>query len=212
MVQDDRADALERERLEEPVADLGVGPHDLWLLALEGFGLEEDPVRDPDLADVVEDGAQPDGLDVLRRPTGALGEPARQGRESLAVPVRGGVARLDRVRERGRERGQDTMRSPTSSSLRCERSSADATASWNSPWEKGFITSPSAPRASASESVEYVPAPVTRTTGRLGRGARTSSSSSSPDSPGMITSLTTSLNSGPRGARACSAVGAPTDS
>ena len=67
-------------------------------------GFEQDAVRDADLADVVEDRAEPDRLDLVRRQLEQLRDANGERGEPLAVAVQVRVARLDRVGERARER------------------------------------------------------------------------------------------------------------
>jgi hypothetical protein len=82
----------------------------------------------------------------------------------------------------------------------------------------GLTTIPLAPFASAWVRFAYVPAPVTRTTGRLGCEARTVSSRSRPESPGITMSETTSetefreRSSSPASARSASTVSKPASS
>ena len=55
------------ERLEQLVADLGVGFHDSALFLVQRARLQQDPVGDPDLADVVEDCAEAHGFHFVGR-------------------------------------------------------------------------------------------------------------------------------------------------
>ena len=108
MVADDRPGRREQvERLEERVADLRVRLDDRALLLVERPRLEEDTVGDADLADVVEDRAQADRLDLVGPQPQQLGDADGQRGEPLAVTVEGRVARLDRVGEGARERRRE---------------------------------------------------------------------------------------------------------
>ena len=80
-------------------AELGMRPDQRPLLLGQRPGLEQDRVRDPDLADVVEERAE---LQPLQR-VGVEAELAADAEEvSVIQRVRGGVLvpRLERVRER----------------------------------------------------------------------------------------------------------------
>ena len=181
------------------------------LLLVERARLQEHTIGDPDLADVVEDRAQADRLDLVGPQPQQLGDADGERGEPLAVAVEVRVARLDRVRERARER-------------RCEQPLAHLVAAARRALEgigdrglevgvaNGLVTRPAAPRVSAWLSVSYVPAPVTRTTGSEARRLCTASSSSRPERPGMITSLTTRSNSASSSSSSArSALSAPVD-
>ena len=88
MVADDRPGRCEQvERLEQRVADLRMRLDDRALLLVERSRLEEDPVRDPDLPDVMEDRAEADRLDLVGPQPPEFGHPHRECREPLAVAV-----------------------------------------------------------------------------------------------------------------------------
>ena len=95
------------ERLEELVADLGMRLDDPPLLVVERRRLEQHPVRDADLADVVEDRSEADRLDLLLGKLEQLRDPDGERREPLAMTVQVGVACLDRVGERACERRRE---------------------------------------------------------------------------------------------------------
>src|SRR3954462_1898904 len=97
------------DRLEDPLAELGVHLDDRALLGRERARLEQDAGRDPDLADVVEQGAQLEALQLraleahrLANSHGHVGDPAR---------VRGGVlvVGLERVGERLHRRDEGLL-------------------------------------------------------------------------------------------------------
>ena len=153
VVAHDRARRGEQvERLEQLVADLRVRLDDPALFLVERRRLEQHAVGDPDLPDVVQDRAEPDRLDLVGPQPEQLGDPHGERREPLAVAVQVGVARLDRVRERARER-------------RCEQPLANLVATPARPLERicdrglklcvgeRLVTRPAAPRVSAWLSV-----------------------------------------------------------
>ena len=105
VVAHDRAHRREQfERLEQVVSDLGVRAHERALLGRQRRRLEQHAVGDADLAHVVQQRAQTDGLD-FPLPEADLGSEARrepgQTLRVAAHPLRAG---LDRVCERARQR------------------------------------------------------------------------------------------------------------
>src|SRR5690349_2205038 len=90
---DDRAHLCEPlDRLEDPLAELRVHLDDRALLGRERPGLEQDARRDPDLADVVEEGPELEALQLdaleahrLADAQRHVGDPARVGRGVLVV-------------------------------------------------------------------------------------------------------------------------------
>ena len=83
-----------------PVTDVGVALHLRQLGPREAAGLEQDLVADPDLADVVQQRAEADRLDLALAEAEALRHHAGEQREPPAVELRVAVARLDRARDR----------------------------------------------------------------------------------------------------------------
>ena len=77
------------------------------LLRVQRGRLEQHAVRDPDLADVVEDRPEPHRLDLLGRQVQQLGHANGERGKPFAVPVEIRVACLDRVGERARERRRE---------------------------------------------------------------------------------------------------------
>ena len=85
---------------DDAVADVGVALHLAPLVRREAAGLQQDLVADADLADVVEQRAEPDRLDLLApRARGARPSASRE-REPPAVQLGVAVARLDGARDR----------------------------------------------------------------------------------------------------------------
>ena len=101
---DDRPHRREQlERFEEMVADLRVRTHEQPFVGRQGGRLEQHAVRDPDLAHVVQQRAEADGLDLLL-PEADLGREAhREPGEALGMAAHALFASLDRVGERARQ-------------------------------------------------------------------------------------------------------------
>ena len=99
MIGPNAENAASGAQIRSPIS--GMAPHDLPLVVVERPGLREDPVRDADLPDVVEEGAVGDGVELLGREPDAQRDPGRMGGEPLAVVLRRRVLGLDRVGEGG---------------------------------------------------------------------------------------------------------------
>ena len=93
-----------RQRRADPLADLGMAPHDRPLVVIERPGLRQDPIRDADLPDVVEQRAVGDCVQLLGRDVAAQRDPGREMGEPLAVVLGRRVLGLHGVRQRGHDR------------------------------------------------------------------------------------------------------------
>ena len=81
-------------------ADLRVPPHPGHFVFREGHRLPEDPIRDPDFADVMKDGAQTHGGRLVAGKPHPLGAGARQLGQPLGVPTGVAIFCLDRIGQR----------------------------------------------------------------------------------------------------------------
>ena len=90
----------EGDGLEDSRADLGVPLDLLVLLGREPVGLRDDAVRDPDLADVVQQARDVDALDHLARQPELAPELRGVDADALRVAARVGVLRVHRLGER----------------------------------------------------------------------------------------------------------------
>ena len=87
MVADDRDDRAQRaEAIDDAGAVVAVALHHLELLAREAPGLEQDGVGDRELADVVEEGAEPQQLEPRRLELELAPDPKGDLDHSLRVP------------------------------------------------------------------------------------------------------------------------------
>ena len=113
------------------------------LLGVERRRLEQDPVRDADLADVVQDRAEPDVSSSSRARPSSLGDADGERGEPLAMAVQARLARLDRVRERAGERRRDRRARGARARCAATRSSAFVDrARSSSACENGFVDEP----------------------------------------------------------------------
>ena len=104
MVADDRPDVVEGSQGSDQVgAHDGVGPHPRLLSRVEGPGLEQDVVGQGDLAEVVQETAQPERLECPLIDAEGSAQADRVRGETLAVPPRVGVPRLDGHAEHGED-------------------------------------------------------------------------------------------------------------
>jgi hypothetical protein len=85
---------------DDPRAERGVRAHERPLRRVERAGLEQDGVRDADLADVVQQRRLAQALDAVLAPAAGGGHPCRERSDALGVLLRGGVLGVDRTRER----------------------------------------------------------------------------------------------------------------
>src|SRR6202163_4626302 len=86
---DQRGNVVETlDRTDDVGADLGMPPHPGHFIFRERHRLPENPVRDPDLADVMKDGAQTDGGRLVAGQAHPFGTGAGQLRQPLGVPAR----------------------------------------------------------------------------------------------------------------------------
>ena len=102
MVDDGYRARQERDVLNQPSANPWMRAHDLPLLRAERPRLEEDSVRDPDLAQVVDGRRLGDELDEVVRQAELLPEQAGIGRHTLRVMVRGGIPVIDALGQRAK--------------------------------------------------------------------------------------------------------------
>ena len=105
VVADGGADFVEVEVAQHLVADDGVRFHDFAFVGVELTWFEEDAVGDADLADVVEDGAELEGFQVVSVESEMAADRECDLGESFDVAVGAGVFDLNRVGERRRDRG-----------------------------------------------------------------------------------------------------------
>ena len=89
--------------LDDGVADVHVSAHRGGLVGVERSGLPKNPVRDADLADVVQQPGEPDPLEPIGVEAELLADQDAQLRDGLAVVARPCVLGVDRARERGGE-------------------------------------------------------------------------------------------------------------
>ena len=161
VVPDDLADEPQRTQLAaQPVADHGVLLHQLELFARERRRLEQQGVRDADLADVVQVAAAIEGRDILGGP--AERRPERHGivRQPLAVPVGVLVARFDDERQAPRMPSVESR-----SSVYCFRRTSDATRACSSSGSNGLPMKSSAPACRPRILCSRAFSPVTSATG-----------------------------------------------
>jgi hypothetical protein len=92
---------------EDAIAEDGMGPDDLELLGAQWPRFHEDPGRDADLPDVVEERAELEALQLGRLEAELLADPQGEVRDPAGVGGRVLVLRLEGIRERlhGREEG-----------------------------------------------------------------------------------------------------------
>jgi hypothetical protein len=101
VVADDRPEGGEgAERGADALSDLGMAPDEFPLVVIERTALRQDRIGDADLADVMEQGAIGDGIELGGREAEADPEPPGEEREPLAVMLGLGVLGLDGVRQR----------------------------------------------------------------------------------------------------------------
>ena len=96
---------MEVDLREDVLGDHRVLLHDLPLLVVEGAGLLQDALGDPDLADVVEEGADLDGIELGAGVAEPPSERDGDGGDPLGVAARVVVLGLHALRER-RDRGE----------------------------------------------------------------------------------------------------------
>ena len=108
---DDRPHRREQlERREEVVADLRVRTHEQPFVGRQRGRLEQHAVRDPDLAHVVQQRAEADGLDLLLTEADLGREAHREPGEALGMAEHALFASFDRAGERARQcRGQQAF-------------------------------------------------------------------------------------------------------
>ena len=117
--------------------------------SVSGPGLQQDGVRDADLADVVEDGAELERLQLRLREPDSAADLERERGEALASDPPCDVAGLDRVRERAGDGRREQAFAQLD--LRQSRRLMAVSTLWRSSAAlNGFVMNPAAPRSSAS--------------------------------------------------------------
>ena len=163
MADDRRERAGRRQWLADPLADLGMPAHQVPFLAVERRRLGQDSLGHPDLADVVEQGAVGDRLEVEPVETRLRAQPGGQVGQPLAMAL-GASGPWLRPRWRG-PRPRCAPR-PSGQAPGASRKALRIRAS-SSGWRNGLLRKSSAPASSPSTTSSSVDRPVSRMIGTV---------------------------------------------